>query len=58
MIHNLESDMKYGMILQIIMVIIIMEKKMELELIYGKIKLCIKENGKKILWKDMVFILL
>ena len=58
MIHNLESDMKYGMILLIIMVIIIMEKKMELELIYGKIKLCIKENGKKILWKDMVFILL
>ena len=58
MIYNLEQGMNYGMILQLIMEIIIMGKKMELELIYGKIKLCIKENGKIILYMDLEFIVL
>ena len=56
MILSLEQGMKYGMILQIIMEIIKMEKKMEQEHIYGQIKLYIKENGKKILFKDLAFI--
>ena len=58
MIHNMEQDMKFGMILRLIMEIIIMEKKMELGHIYGKINLCIKENGKIILWKVLEFIIL
>ena len=56
MILSLGQDMKYGMTLQIIMEIIKMVKKMEQEHIYGQIKLYIKENGKKILFKDLEFI--
>ena len=56
MIPNLEQDMNYGMTLQIIMEIIKMVKKMEQGHIYGQIKLYIKENGKKILFKDLAFI--
>jgi hypothetical protein len=48
--------MNYGMILQIIMEIIKMVKKMESEHIYGQIKLYIKENGEKILFRDLEFI--
>ena len=58
MIFNLELEVKYGQIIRNILEIIIMEKKMELEHIYGKIRLCIKVNGKIILWKDSVFIIL
>ena len=56
MILSLGQDMKYGMTLQIIMEIIKMVKKMEQEHIYGQIKQYTKENGKKILFKDMEFI--
>ena len=56
MILSLEQAMNYGMTPQIIMEIIKMVKKMESEHIYGQIKQYTKENGKKILFKDMEFI--
>ena len=37
---------------------ITMEKKKELEFIFGKIKLRIKENGKKIIFMDLEFIII
>ena len=56
MILSLEQDMNYGMTPQIIMEIIKMVKQMESEHIYGQIKLYIKENGEKILFRDLEFI--
>ena len=48
-ILNLELDTKFGAILHNIREIIIMGKKMELAVIYGKIKHHIKESGKIII---------
>ena len=54
----MELVMKYGLIHQSIMEIIMTEKNMAQVLIYGQIKLDMKENGKIMSEKDLEFIIL
>jgi hypothetical protein len=46
MIVNIQLELKFGKIILFIKVIFHMEKKMVLEVIFGLIKVIIKENGK------------
>ena len=46
MILNIQLELKFGKIILFIKVIFHMEKKMVLEVIFGLIKVIIKENGK------------
>lgn len=53
MIHNMVKGMKSGQTLLNILENIQMVRKMVLEHIYGRIKRCMKENGRKITYMVM-----